>query len=153
MTWRKSDGRSLRGARVVEPGPVPPTRTVGKRGPPISRPKAPKSYRSEAYLRFVRSKPCVFFSRSCRGPVEAHHHGKHPIGQKTDDTRCVPLCNGHHRELTDTGHVEAAPEPRPPTMPNHRYVLEDGMLPFITKAALDAALVDLLVEWIGRDGR
>ena len=34
----------------------------------------------------------------CRGPVEADHMGARGIGQKADDSTCVPMCQGHHSE-------------------------------------------------------
>lgn len=140
--------KSLRGAPTTTWHRTVERLTSSARGPAVSRPKEAAPVRDDGYLRFVRTKPCVFRSRSCRGSVEAHHHGKHPVGRKTDDTRSVPLCAGHHRELTDTGWVDEATIPCP--LPGRNYVLEEGMLPFVTKAHLDAALVDLLVEWNAR---
>ncbi len=141
MTWRKRDGRSLIGAHVPEPAAKkPPTRVVGKRGPPISRPKAPKPWRSKAYLAFVRTHPCVFQpGERCVGPVEAHHHGKHPLGQKTDDSRCVPLCREHHREVTDDGFVMD-------------MVGIDGSAKLLTAFEIGLVQVNLLVEWIRTRG-
>lgn len=37
----------------------------------------------------------------CSGPVEADHAGDRGLGQKADDSTCIPLCRGHHRERTD----------------------------------------------------
>lgn len=117
-------------------------RAKGKRGPALSRPKAPKPWRSEPYLALVRKHPCVFKSSSCYGPIEAHHHGKHPVGQKTDDSRAVPLCTGHHRDVTDDGYVaDAVPSDgaRPPARDTYRHY---------TTAAIAEVQVDLLCAWL-----
>jgi len=106
--------RSLRGAvPILNPESLPPlgmyatARTLGERGPPISRPKEDPPWRSEEYLAFVRKFPCTFASRlasplhACDGAIEAHHDGPHPMGQKTDDSRAVPVCQRHHQMLTE----------------------------------------------------
>jgi hypothetical protein len=54
-------------------------------------------FRSPAYLKFVRSHPCVF----CAAPAErAHHfdkrHGGGGTAVKPHDTFTVPLCAVHH---------------------------------------------------------
>lgn len=38
---------------------------------------------------------------ACSGAVEADHAGDRGLGQKADDTTCIPLCTQHHRERTD----------------------------------------------------
>lgn len=65
----------------------------------------PKPIREEdeAYLDYVRSKPCLICGTS---PVDANHvhrkgHGK--TGGKTHDTRTVPLCRNHHQQYHDNG--------------------------------------------------
>lgn len=60
-------------------------------------PKPPKPTRSRSYLDFVRAQPCCV----CGAPPRshAHHHGPHAMGQKTDDHRCVPLCDVDHDAL------------------------------------------------------
>jgi hypothetical protein len=82
------------------------TMSVGLRAVP----KPPKPMRDAAYLAFVREQPCCVgrdgATKSwCDGPVVAHHHGPRGMGQKTDDYRCVPLCDRHHREFHDTGTI------------------------------------------------
>lgn len=37
----------------------------------------------------------------CDGPVEAHHAGTRGTGQKAPDDTCIPLCQHHHRCITD----------------------------------------------------
>ena len=72
-------------------------------------PKPPKPWRSEAYLRHVRSFRCCMWqhmpSHHCSGDVVAHHHGPRGMGEKTDDSRTVPLCDGAHREFHDRGTI------------------------------------------------
>lgn len=88
--------------RTVTVDPVPHLRPV---------PKSPKPLRDAAYLRHVRTLDCCVgrdgASGPCSGPVVAHHHGPRGMGEKTDDYRSVPLCDGHHREFHDTGTIGA----------------------------------------------
>ena len=70
-------------------------------------PKDPPPVRSDAYRDFIRSLVCIGCARENR-PVEAHHEGSHPLGVKTDDLLCVPLCaglDGCHRFYTDHNHL------------------------------------------------
>lgn len=61
----------------------------------------PKTYRSEKYLKFVRSLPCCV----CGNPleVEAHHTVCGGKGLKGPDTYAIPLCPLHHREHDSLG--------------------------------------------------
>lgn len=43
----------------------------------------------------------------CRGAVEAHHAGERGYSQKAPDDTCIPLCEGHHRALTDRAGIFA----------------------------------------------
>lgn len=150
MTWKKSDGRSLRGAvtvtktvtiardggQTVETSAPRPTRTLGKRGPALSFPKAPKPWRSEPYKKFVREHPCVFhIGGRCDGPIDAHHQGKHAMSEKTDDSRCVPLCRHHHRQVTDGGWV------------TDMVGVEGGAPRVLTELEMLLVSVNILVEW------
>lgn len=65
-------------------------------------PKPPKPWRSDAYMAHVRTFECCGCGMR---PVEAHHHGPHAMGQKTDDSRCIPLCARCHRGYHDTGKI------------------------------------------------
>lgn len=64
-------------------------------------PKPPKPWRSDAYRHFVREHDacccCGEPEYAVSDPIVAHHHGPHAMGQKTDDTRCVPLLDSCHR--------------------------------------------------------
>lgn len=60
---------------------------------PVPKPAGP--WRSPDYLAFVRSKPCAWCNAPA--PSEASHHGKHGIGTKAGDHRCIPLCSMCHR--------------------------------------------------------
>lgn len=37
----------------------------------------------------------------CRGPIVAHHAGRHPAGAKCSDLETIALCDLAHRELHD----------------------------------------------------
>lgn len=55
-----------------------------------------------AFLAWVRTERCCVGSRSCSGRIEAHHAGKNPgVGLKAPDNTAVPLCQHHHRQITD----------------------------------------------------
>lgn len=47
----------------------------------------------------------VFATHRCGGPVEAHHAGRHGVGQKAADDTCIPICQDGHRQLTDLSGV------------------------------------------------
>lgn len=67
---------------------------VHKRRRPIKDP---------AYLRFVRSLPCV----ACGGTrsIEVMHVGPRGLGQKVDDKDGLPGCRWCHKELHQVGPV------------------------------------------------
>jgi hypothetical protein len=58
----------------------------------------PETYRSERYLGYVRSQPCLV--HGCKIEAEAHHAGGivsgRGVGSKGSDYRAVPLCRVHH---------------------------------------------------------
>lgn len=78
-----------------------------------------KPIKSTAYLKFVRSLPCI----ACGGTrsVEAMHCGPRGLGQKVDDKQALPGCRYCHRELHEVGPVAFAA----------KYALDYGAL--ITK--------------------
>ena len=57
----------------------------------------------EAYLRWVRTQRCRApgAPAGCAGAVEAHHAGRHGVGQRAHDRTAVPLCRAHHRAWHD----------------------------------------------------
>lgn len=61
------------------------------------RPDAkPQTFRSEAWLRAVRSIPCVF----CGAPVQAAHRNEGKgMGAKADDCLTAALCPPEHAEI------------------------------------------------------
>ena len=61
-----------------------------------------KPVRNPAYLRWVRSLPCLV-CRTTRD-VEAAHTGAHGISQKSSDLSAIPLCGKHHRTGDDSYH-------------------------------------------------
>lgn len=59
-----------------------------------------KPARAKHYLAFIRKFPCII----CESPiVEAHHHGRHAMGEKTDDYRTIPMCHKHHMHYHSQG--------------------------------------------------
>lgn len=59
--------------------------------------------RSEAYLEFIRGRPCVITGRS---GVHAHHvkiYGSGGMSLKPSDYLCVPLCHEEHSALHQMG--------------------------------------------------
>ncbi|MCT7656147.1 DUF968 domain-containing protein [Oceanimonas sp. NS1] len=67
------------------------------------RPKLTR-WQSEAYLKFVRSQPCVVTGTT--QAVEAHHligHGHSGMALKVHDLLTFPLCHAEHMKLHDQG--------------------------------------------------
>jgi len=60
-----------------------------------------QTVRDEAFLAFVRERPCVVCGDSA--PSDPHHLDSGVMGSKGDDWTCVPLCRRHHREYHDQG--------------------------------------------------
>jgi len=94
--------------------PLPPRSGPIRRSKAVRRkrstPRRSGRVRDEAYLRFVRSLPCLFGwsefawtgeGKNCRGVTEADHAGPRPVGRKADDDSAIPLCTEHHRQRTD----------------------------------------------------
>ncbi|MBI5643316.1 MAG: DUF968 domain-containing protein [Deltaproteobacteria bacterium] len=64
----------------------------------------PKTYRSDKFLRFVRTLPCCV----CGSPETVAHHTERGmygggIGIKGSDLSGVPLCGYHHQALHTIG--------------------------------------------------
>ena len=60
-----------------------------------------KTYRSEAYLSFVRTFPCCVCGNTA---TDAHHTGTNRgMGIKANDLTAVPLCRKCHTELHSVG--------------------------------------------------
>lgn len=98
---RKMDHRTQ---VAIHGKPLPSLRLV-RTGPAVLRaqPKPPPSWRSSAYLDFVRRQVCC--APGCTtpaAPIEAHHAGRHGVGQKAPDSTAVPLCHFCHGIVTDT---------------------------------------------------
>lgn len=76
-----------------------------------SRPRRSLRVRDEGYKATVRGLPCAMRFVPilggtgpigfCEGEVEPDHQGERGVGQKADDTSCVPMCHKHHRDRTD----------------------------------------------------
>lgn len=69
------------------------------RGQPLPKPRG--RLRDGDYLSFVRRQPCL--SCGTRQGVQAHHHGRRPVGRKADDYCTVPLCARCHSHLHTHG--------------------------------------------------
>jgi hypothetical protein len=72
--------------------------------------------RDFVFMSWVRTRPCVvsvlapflflstpeqaakFKATPCSGHVEADHAGDRGIGQKADDSTCIPMCSSHHAQ-------------------------------------------------------
>lgn len=65
-------------------------------------PRQPRLH-DPGFLAFLRTKPCCVCMKS--PPSEACHirMGLTGIGRKPDDSRCVPMCQFHHREQHSVG--------------------------------------------------
>ena len=84
---------------------------------------------AESYLRFLRSKPCLFCDRSDAMP---HHLVNRKWREPTrDDFLCVPACPRCHAEIHSLGLV--------------RTLCQHGM----EMRYLVAAVADFLVEYFG----
>jgi hypothetical protein len=105
--WKDTDARYDTRDHIAELGEkVKPIRFAVDAEPPASfmaRPKLTR-WQSEAYLRFVRSQPCVVTGTT--EAVEAHHvigHGHSGMAMKTHDLLAFPLCHAAHMKLHDNG--------------------------------------------------
>ena len=64
----------------------------------MARPK-PQYIRSEKWLRWVKTQPCVCCGKQADDPHHLIGHGNGVMGSKADDLDCIPLCRIHHNEL------------------------------------------------------
>lgn len=70
--------------------------------PPRRKSSYKRRERDFDYMGWVKQQPCAAATLSaCEGPVEADHAGRRGVGQKADDSTCIPLCSSHHRQRTD----------------------------------------------------
>lgn len=125
---------SLRGAipRDAPPAVAPtPKPTIVRAAPEALDTLVAKrgAWRSPAYLTFVRARPCC--SCGAAGYSDASHHGRRPMGRKTDDFRTIPLCRVEH----DRYHATACIGQRDPEQ---------------TKAFINEQLVELFGEFMKR---
>ena len=62
-----------------------------------------KTWRSEAYLKFIRSKPCL----ACGAGAQAHHEplGNSGMAMKAPDSHAVPLCATCHNDRHHMGFI------------------------------------------------
>lgn len=60
----------------------------------------PETFRSEKYLKFVRTLPCIVCKTAA---TEAHHISTGGVGMKGSDLETVPLCRLHHAEYHQFG--------------------------------------------------
>ncbi len=64
----------------------------------MARPKA-QFIRSEKWLRWVKSQPCVCCGKQADDPHHLIGQGQGMMGGKDNDTSTIPLCRYHHNEL------------------------------------------------------
>lgn len=91
-----------RGRRVTTTGAVTrPFSHSRAEGREVPKPEA--RFKSERYLKHVRSYPCCVCG--AEPPSEAHHFDDaiSGMGRKPDDTATAPLCPQHHFEWHDRG--------------------------------------------------
>jgi hypothetical protein len=125
--------RSLGGRVVVHTVRLADVRRSRKRKEVSEMRIAPKGAaargpaRNEAYLAYVRAKPCA--GCAAPGPSDPHHYGLRGVAQKASDYQTTPLCRRCHDSFHDTRELPG------------RNVAE-------TRGDLLAAQVALLVRWI-----
>ena len=94
----------------------------------VEQPKPPKRWRSEAYLKHVRSFPCCVCDKPA--PSDPHHYGPGKgMSRKPDDVYTAPLCRWCH----DTAHHN----------PEYAERVERRLV---------EAQRDCLAEWVRRKG-
>jgi len=87
--------------RKARPPRVTPT-AAGQRQPRIH---------DAGFLSYTRRLPCCVGPVGCSGGIEAAHirYGRRGaptgLGIKPNDSDCVPLCRGHHRDGPDAQHA------------------------------------------------
>ncbi|WP_424405838.1 DUF968 domain-containing protein [Pasteurella sp. PK-2025] len=59
----------------------------------------PKYIRSEKWLRWVKSQPCMCCGKQADDPHHLINQDGGIMGGKSDDLDCIPLCRIHHNEL------------------------------------------------------
>jgi hypothetical protein len=72
-------------------------------GPERLKSKHQRRERMWGRMAFIRSRACVLRAYGCRGAVQAHHAGKHGMGQRPSDDTVISICDGHHDALHDGG--------------------------------------------------
>ena len=105
--WKDTDARYDTRDHIADISKmVKPIKFTVDPEPPASfmaRPKLTR-WQSEAYLKFVRSQPCVVTGST--DAVEAHHmigNGHSGMAMKTHDLMAFPLCHDEHMKLHDGG--------------------------------------------------
>lgn len=84
---------------------VLPTKTEAPAPPSLPE----RRVRDKAHLAFVANEPCLVCGRR-PAQAQAHHirfAQPHALGLKVSDEFTVPLCNGHHDSLHNTGDERA----------------------------------------------
>lgn len=62
-----------------------------------------RAYGSKARVEWVKSRPCVAWTRNCQGPIHNHHIKNGGGSRKADARFIVPLCELHHGVLHRMG--------------------------------------------------
>ncbi len=61
----------------------------------------PKTYRNEAYLKWIRGRACIVCGHN--PPNDPHHTKRGGMALKGPDTETVPLCRQHHDMVESVG--------------------------------------------------
>ena len=112
MTLSKSERDELHASQAKVRKIKGKVRREAKAARPVN-PKADRGrVRDPGFLVYVRRLPCSVGPIGCSGGIEAAHiryslPGEPLTGmqRKPDDSRCVPLCAGHHRTNPDAQHA------------------------------------------------
>lgn len=75
-----------------------PLKTRTRINPRREKPRRTLKVRDQAHKDKIKLLPCCApgAPAGCWGPIDPSHTGARGLGQKADDTSCVPHCRGHH---------------------------------------------------------
>jgi hypothetical protein len=111
--------------------------------------------RDDRFKRWVKAHRCICCGRTPdQTTVDPDHIGRHPVGRRTDDTRCVPVCRWCHTFRTTNGYL---PLKGRRTLQVHQAraqtaegKAEIALLKKRTRLVVAEASVELLVEYYKR---
>lgn len=89
----------------------------------------PKAYRSEKYLKFIRSKKCIVCGKKAVAAHVRKQYWMAGIAKKPHDYVCISLCDYHHK-LLDSHSVEYFDEY---FNINIKRIIIDNLIEYITR--------------------